>query len=292
MKIVNNLSRRLWNIGFCDYTPEELIKNRSLRAIKWMRHPYKDRWFADPFLFKVTDNAITVFVEEYSYSTRKGIICELEIDRKSMKLCQRRELLSLNTHLSYPIWIRSEGRVYMYPENGEANLLTMYEYNEETHKLIKPKVILNDAVADSSIIKCGGGYYLVATKYPNTEKELYLYTSHCFDGPYVLVSNDPVQTDWSHSRPGGKWFSIDSQLYRPAQNCRGGYGRNLSIMSTTISESSMSETECFKIEPHSFKYNLGLHTINFLDGICVIDGHGYKYPVMGRVLDLMRKLHS
>ena len=293
MKIVTELYKLKWNIGFCECDPEEFIHNQGLSDIRWMKHPFKDRWFADPFIYKVTDQSIIVFVEEYRYSTRRGVLCELEINKTSMQLCQRRELLSLNTHLSYPIWIKQEGKTYLYPENGESGQLNIYEYNETKHSLSSSQgVILDEAVADSSIVKEGGTYYLVATKYPETEKDLYLYKSDTFNGPYIPVSLKPVQTNPSMSRPGGNWFRVGNLLYRPAQNCNGGYGRSLTIMQANIKDSSMIESECFKVKPKSFTYNLGLHTINFLDGMCVIDAHGYQFPILGRALDFIRKLRN
>ena len=41
---------------------------------------------------------------------------------------------------------------------------------------------------------------------------------------------------------------------------------------------------------NSFKYNLGLHTLNFQDDLCVLDGYGYLYPITGRVLNLLQKV--
>lgn len=292
MRLINELSKQLWNIGFCECNPDSFIKNKGLPRIKWMRHHYRDRWFADPFLYTVTDKKIVVFVEEFSFSLRKGVLCELEIERTTMRLLQRWELLSLDTHLSYPIWMRIDGKTYVYPENGMSGHLCVYEYNEKEHKLYNPTPILMDAVADSSIIRIGETFYLVATKYPNTQKDLYLYSSSSFWGPYSLTSIRPVQTDKAMSRPGGNWFIVNNQIYRPGQNCKMGYGKSLAILRTFIDDSSYNEAYCFKVEPGSFRYNLGLHTINFLDGLCVIDSHGYKFPMIGRVLDMLRKLRG
>ena len=82
-----------WNIGFCEQNPEELIRNKQLKSSRWLSHPYRDRWFADPFIYKVTDNEIVVFVEECPIENPKGIICELVIDRKSMQLKKRYVML-------------------------------------------------------------------------------------------------------------------------------------------------------------------------------------------------------
>ena len=65
-----------WNIGFCEQTPEEFVREKKLRPIKWLKHPYHDRWFADPFIYRVTEREIVVFVEECPMENPKGIICE------------------------------------------------------------------------------------------------------------------------------------------------------------------------------------------------------------------------
>ena len=72
MSFLNNIKNgSCWNIGFCEYTPEMLIKNRALPTIQWMKHPYKDRFFADPFILKVTDMEIVVLAEEYVFDNAK-----------------------------------------------------------------------------------------------------------------------------------------------------------------------------------------------------------------------------
>lgn len=39
-----------WNICFCTLSEEELIANKGIDGVQWLKHPYKDRWFADPFI--------------------------------------------------------------------------------------------------------------------------------------------------------------------------------------------------------------------------------------------------
>ena len=102
-----------WNIGFCEQSPIELINSQSLKTIQWMKHSYRDRWFADPFIYKVTPDEIVVFVEECPIKAPKGILCELVIDRKTKRLKQRFVLLDLDTHLSYPAIIREGRKVYV-----------------------------------------------------------------------------------------------------------------------------------------------------------------------------------
>lgn len=277
-----------WNIGFCELSPEDLIRQKKLNKVQWLKHPYKDRWFADPFIYKVTDNEIIVFVEECNlFGYPKGIICELVIDKKTISLKERNVLLELDTHLSYPAIIRHNGKVFVYPENGHSGKLNIYEYDETHHKLINPICILDEAVADASIIEQGGKYVMVATKYPDTQEKAYLYHSKSLFGPFEEISAIPFQSSRSCSRPGGNWIHINDGLFRPAQDCSKRYGGALSIMSIQKAGDSLVERLVFQEHPQSFCYSKGVHTLNFCDGICVIDGYGYLYQIAGRIFNFL-----
>lgn len=279
-----------WNVGFCEQTPEDLIHGQALHKIQWMNHPYKDRWFADPFIYKISEDEIVVFVEECPIEHPKGVLCELVLDRKTKRLKQRHVLLDLDTHLSYPAIIECDGKTFVYPENGTSGKLNMYEYDEADHRLMNPVCILEEAVADATIIECHGEYFMVATKCPNTQEQVFLYHSDSLFGPFVQTNTDPIQTNRSCSRPGGNWFVANEQLYRPAQDCVERYGSALSIMKVSIDDNKMIDSKLFSLRPTSYKYNRGLHTINFHEGLCVIDGYGYLNPCVGHAFDAVRNI--
>lgn len=272
-----------WNIGFCEQTPEELIKDKALKPIQWMKHPYKDRWFADPFILKVTKDEIVVFVEECNMEKPKGILCELVLDRDSLWLKQRFVLLEAETHLSYPQIIRQNDKVYVCPENGASGKLNIYEYDAVNHRLFAPVCILEENLGDATIVKKGDEYFLLATKYPALFEDALLYHSTSLMGPFTLFADSPAQCDKSCARPGGAFFYSDGQLYRPAQDCVKRYGSALSIMKIESIGVPMVEDKDFTIIAKSYKYNLGIHTINFHNRLCVVDGYGYYYPIIGRL---------
>lgn len=271
-----------WNIGFCDLTPEEFISSGKLGRVVWLKNPYKDRWFADPFLLDVTENAITVFVEERMVIADRGYLSELVIDRKTLEIKEHYVILETDSHLSYPAIIRKNGHIYVYPENALGGPLKMYEFDTASHKLINPKVILDERVADSTILEKDGKYYLIAVKYPESLEKAYLYESDKIDGLYNQISDAPVQMSRSCSRPGGNWFYANKNLYRPAQDCSVNYGGGLKVMQVDALN-PFQEKEVFSIQPLNYRYNLGVHTINFLNGVAVIDGYGYLYPLFGRM---------
>lgn len=291
MRLIDKLSySQYWNIGFCEQTPVELISDRKLKHIQWLKHPYTDRWFADPFIFKITENEIVVFVEECVINRPKGIISELIIDRESMHLKKRYVLLELDTHLSYPIIYNYGEKTYVCPENGQSGNLTLYEYDSTNHRLINPQIILNEAVADATIIAHDSFYYLFATKYPKTQCDLYLYQSDSFFGPYHQIGDKTVQHHPSCSRLAGNIIKLKDSFYRPSQNCVLRYGESLSIMQGCFNKASYSELLSFCLKPKCFRYNLGIHTLNFNDNYLVVDGYGYRYPLIGRLISFLRLL--
>ena len=274
-----------WNIGFVEQSAKDLLDKRQLGRVKWMKHKYKDRWFADPFIYKVTDGEIVVFVEECMITDKpKGILCELHVDRKTMRLRERHVLLELDTHLSYPAFIKKNGVTYVYPENGASGSLKMYRYDEQNHRLVEPVCILNEAVADSTILPENDGYTLIATKTENPLECAYLYKSSELFGLYQLVDAQTVQVSRSCARPAGSWITNGGTVHRPAQDCSERYGGGINLMSVD-SLNPYSEKILFPITPNGFKYNLGIHTINESPdgGLLVVDGYGYLHPVIARV---------
>jgi hypothetical protein len=283
MSLLRNIQNNsYWNIGFCDLTPEQLIADKCLPKIQWMKHPYKDRFFADPFILNITETEIIVFVEEYVFDNPPGLIVELVLDRKTKKLKQRYELLRLPTHLSYPAIIRKGNEIYVYPENGASCRLNLYQYDAELHKLVNPKCIHEDSLFDSTIyVRPNGNTLMVATKHPNNLENAYLFMGASITGPFKQIGELPFQPYRSCARMAGDFFEAYGSLYRPAQDCTRRYGSAISIMNFDVHTSQ--ERLAFQLKPHDYDYNLGLHTINFHNGLCVVDGYGYLYPTLGRI---------
>ena len=63
-KIIKEWLLCRYEIGFLDNTVDDIINGRPLN-MKLMKHNFKDRWFADPFILEVTENTIELLVEEY-----------------------------------------------------------------------------------------------------------------------------------------------------------------------------------------------------------------------------------
>lgn len=283
-----------YNIGFYNVTPESLIKSGELGRIQWLKHNYKDRYFADPFIYDVTENHIIVLVEELIFGG-KGSIVELTVDRKTTKLIYRTEILKLDTHLSYPHIIRGDSKIYVMPENSASGVLKIYEY--QNHKLINPRIVIDAPLNDSTIFADGDIFYLMGTYLkPSSCAGVFLFKSNNILGPYIPVGDKAVENSRSYSRPGGAFFKVGEKIYRVAQDCQGLYGNSLHIRNISSFE-PYKESEVLHIKPCSYKYSKGLHTLNFHhSGIAVVDGNGFVYPTLARLVSptiswLSRTIH-
>ncbi len=282
-----------WNIGFCNITPEELVREKSLPKIHWLRHEYNDRFFADPFILLVDDDSIYVLVEEMKFFT-KGVISLLKVDRKSYNLTERKVLLEKDSHLSYPAIFVEGGKIYVYPENYQSGELNLYELDTRTFALNHVGCMMELPLTDATVRKGDDGrYYMLSTLASSSRSGAFLYASDSLKGGYSPVSSAPVVTGPDKSRCGGNFFEAEGKLYRPAQNSSSRYGQALKVMEVTGgSDGHYSETEAFDLRPSTWKYNLGLHTLNFSPDwtMAVIDSYGYLYPFTGRVLESLSKL--
>lgn len=282
-------NKNYYNVGFIEMNPQDIVINKRISKVEWMRHNYRDCFIADPFILKVSDEEIVVLAEECPFgNSLNGVIVELHVDRKTKELVKRYEILNLETHLSYPAIIRKNGKIYVYPENGHSGKLYIYEFDETNHRLINPKLILDEPVVDATIIERPDGWYMAATSLKCTRKDVYLYKSDNFNCIFKKVSDIPFNKSIKQSRSAGDFFCVAGELYRPTQDCEKRYGAALSIMKVDEFGETIKEHLFAHIEPVSFRYNLGIHTINFYDGICVIDGYGYLHPVIARLYYLPR----
>src|SRR5574344_1914204 len=77
--IVKSLSDERWNIGFISNDLNSIMLGEPIK-VNWLKHYYKDSWFADPFILDVTDEEIIVLVEEWYKPIKRGRISKLTID--------------------------------------------------------------------------------------------------------------------------------------------------------------------------------------------------------------------
>lgn len=291
-KIVNRLIQTRWAIGFVRGGMEAVMKGTSPiedckleiedLQVDWVKMP-KDRWFADPFILDVTDKEILLLVEDYPYATRKGIISLLHIDRNTLDINARKELLELPTHLSFPAIWRKDGHIYVYPESAHSGRLDMYEYHSESEELTFVQTICDDVVWDSYITEAFGEPLLFTQAHENTRLDIYQWKVKRFV-PYVKVISDKP-----NARLAGAVFVYKNDIFYPAQNCEKAYGGAIDIKRIKVESGKWRVERVRHLESLHPKYQLGSHTLNEYKGVVVVDVRGYRYGWIGAITDKIVK---
>lgn len=281
----------MWNLGFVTDDVKDVINSDRLN-IHWMKHDYKDRWFADPYLLKVTDTQIVVLVEEFCYKIRKGRIAKLVVSRPGYVLQDMKIILELPTHLSFPVIYEKDGHVYVMPENSKSGSINIYRYNTETERLDLVNEVGRLPLTDATIVKLHSGEdFVFSTKLPNPNgNELEIYP---FDGDSMTMDEnvlDTVHFPSNIARNAGDAFYVGEQMYRPAQDCNKCYGNGLNIQQVNRVGDKFEFKTVNEFHSDNADYGLGYHTFNMKNGLIVVDGHRYRFPRMVKLLHILSKL--
>ena len=274
-KIADKLFMKQWNIGLARINITELINKKNFSPdYKWLPIKAPDRFFADPFIFKTEDGNINVIYEDFSAADQYGKI-SLTIVNDKFQPVFTKEMLDTRSHLSYPNVFTENGKIYIIPEASKSGNVTCYEYDSKTRSLVHGKNILeNLPLLDSTILVHDNKYWLFATKRgSNSNNKLYIYYAHSLAGPYFSHSGNPVKDSLYGTRPAGNFIKVNGDIYRPSQNCAGYYGKSVILNKIVLlNDREFSEEAVLEISPPSASgFNYGIHTINVLDDVIVID---------------------
>ena len=259
-QIIEEIKATKYNIGFVNEPLKSVLDGSSFH-INWLKHSYKDRWFADPFILDVNDEEIIVLVEEWYDPIQRGHISRLTVDRKTYELKSTNVVLDDGTHLSFPAIERKGRDVYIHPENSVIGKLENYKYNEKEDRFEKVGLLCNQPLTDSAIIEWQGKRMMFSTKLPDANgKELGIYQwdekKHLFELKENYYFTDNI------SRMAGNIFQLDGKWYRPAQVCIKSYGDAVSLQEIVCDNGQWSFHEVRRIySPHP-DFELGFHTFN------------------------------
>ena len=281
-QVIKSFGSENWALGFVRGGIEAVMESDNL-DIDWVKMP-KDRWFADPFVLEVTDNEILLLVEDYGYDIRKGVISLLHINRDTMEIISRKVLLEEPKHLSFPAILRTNDRIYIYPENVKQGRLDMYEYNTEKETLNFVATICDDAVWDSYITDVFGRNLLFTAAHHNYILDIYNWNEQ----KERFIPYQQIESDKPNCRMGGAVFEYKGEWYYPAQNCEKTYGGAIDIKQLKVEGGKLKVEGVIKhIESPNKRYPLGLHTLNEYKGVVVIDVKGYRYRYLGPLMKIM-----
>ncbi len=275
-KIYDKMCMKQWNVGLARFRPDQLLQQKNINAdYTWLTIDTKNRFFADPFIFKGYDGHLQVLYEDFSNSDSYGKISLTALNGR-FEPVMTKELLDTKSHLSYPYVFQEAGKTYIIPEASKSGNLTSYEFDFGSKTLINKKDIITGLpLLDSTILKYEGKYWLFAThRGTHSNSRLYIYYADRFDGPYQEHAGNPVKDNLDGSRPAGDFVSIHGQIYRPTQNSSEYYGKSITLNRIIkLTEKEFEEEVVVKIlPPANGDFLYAIHTINFIDDVIVIDG--------------------
>lgn len=279
-KLKVKLAHYSWDLAYGEYS-DSIIEN-GLRGVKLhiIRNPFKNKWFADPFILKETKSELHLLVEEFDYDVKRGRIAHLTIDKVNDIITDCKIILDIPTHLSFPAIYAIDGKIYVHPENYQSGKSIIYEYNIEKDLLENPRVLLNAPIADAVILRNGDSFSISATILPNVNGcKLLIYESNDFLGPYTLKAKKIYPNNTA--RMAGMHILQKRELIRPAQDCSDAYGKAVIFYK--------GNKQVGQLVPDGFKYS-GLHTFNVKDKTFIIDLKKRDYPFLYFIIEKIKHI--
>ena len=238
--------------------------------------PSNDRFWADPHVI-YKDDRYYVFFEELIYKKQKGHISVLVIDEKGHYTAPFK-ILERPYHLSYPFVFCLEGEYYMIPDTEENRTIEIYKCVEFPNQWDHHKTIMRDVRAvDSTVFFHQNKWWLFTNirEYDGASSwdELFLfYADNPLSDHWNSHPANPIVSDVRKSRPGGRIFELNGQIFRPSQDCSKGYGYGIRLNRiTAISETEYREEEVGSILPGWERNITGTHTFNHTHRLTIID---------------------
>lgn len=273
-----------WTLGFIDGPVEDVVNGKPY-DIRYVNGIPSDRWFADPFILDYDEQSIQLLVEEYCYKVKRGRIARITIDRNSYHLLSYKIILDLPTHLSFPFIERKDGKFYISPENSASGSWYKYEYNADNDQLIKAQVVVNEPLTDAIKTDVCGDDLIFATHIPTQNgKVLAVYDANG-------EKKNEIKFQSNIARNAGDWFKVGEKVYRPAQDCNGGYGMAVIIQEIKKDvEGNHVFNVIRRITSTHPKFTTGCHTFNNYRNLIVVDVHGYRRPVLVTTIKEIKKI--
>lgn len=298
MKSIKTIYKKLtalhWEIGILDNTYQDIVTGQPLK-IKMITHNYPSHWFADPFIMEVTDDNIIILVEDVSTDCKKGRISKLIVDKASLHVIERKVILERPGHLSFPVIIRNDDKIFIMPENSADGSLNLYEYNPKNDEVSFRHKMCDRPLTDAIIVDYWGKRQLFATEIPHDNGfQLDQYEWDRIKEKYVFCQS--ITFNEHIARMAGEFFKINDKVYRPAQESNSIYGHGMSIQEVSYVSNTWTFNEIRRLISPISKMKVGFHTLNSYKNVLVVDVKGYRHPIIGPVLvnvvECIRKIIS
>jgi hypothetical protein len=235
-----------------------------------------DCFWADPHVIYSEPNYY-IFIEEYSYQSKRGHISIIEMDLKG-HCKQSTPILQKDYHLSFPFVFEWMGHYYMIPESSENQTIDLYECINFPYEW-QPKISLmkNVMAVDSTVFHMHGKWWLFTAiaeqEAAAPQVELFLfYSNELFTDQWHAHPMNPIVSDVKRARGAGSVFLRDGKLFRPSQDCSITYGYGFDLNEIIVlSETEYCERTVTSVRPDAGKQIIATHTYANHENLTVID---------------------
>lgn len=276
--MLDKLYVKQWNIGYANVSFEDVVQNQSLNhfSFEWLPESLLHQFQADPFIY-VNDNGMyEILFEHFDYLKNYGTISRYILDLGKGNHVLQKNIIDTGSHLSYPFIVRNGADTFVIPESSKSKQTLVYKIGDAPPYASFTATLMEQcALLDQTIVEWEGRYWLFAThRGDQSNSHLYIYHAPDVLGPYTPHAGNPVKSTLVGSRPAGAFVKHKGSLYRPAMNCQQYYGKSIIIHRIVkLTENEFVEEPIVELTPPvDSPFSFGLHTINFSEGLMVIDG--------------------
>ena len=258
---LNKFFNKVWYVGYQD----ESFDNLRFYKSKIIKNP-KNSFLADPFVIEYKKENY-VFVEEYNFLKKKGVISVYKIFKKeSHKLGIA---LEENFHLSFPYIFQYQNNYYMVPETKVANEIRIYKCEEFPLKWKYEKTIFKSIKAsDTMIFRFQDYWWLMTTfsssgHYTDSELQIFYNKNSPLSDDWLSFRKNPVITDPFLGRNGGI-LKHGKKIFRVAQSFGfNSYGESINIQEIAkLDPDNFVEKKYCVVKPKFYKNSIGIHHIH------------------------------
>ncbi len=226
--------------------------------------PPKDKFYADPFLFKYK-GINYIFFEDYD--DHKGVISYVSLDENS-QMTPPKVALDLSIHLSFPCIFSEGGEIYMIPETYDYKAVSLFKAVEFPAKWEHVRSLVRGEKFSDPILFKHNGYYWLFTSVQRDR--LRIYYAKDLGSPFLP---HPINHRRIRGRNGGYVYFTNGQLIRPVMDCKVMYGRRVILKEIVqLDPKRFVEKTIAHIEPNWALDLIGTHTYSQNEEYVVYDG--------------------
>lgn len=271
-----------YNIGIIKKAIGKILENGIEKGdIVWLKHNFKDRFFADPFMIKEDEDYYYILVEEFFFWEEKGKITLLKISKVDFSLAERKIIIEEPTHLSFP-FCELNGTTIV-PESVLSGKTKEYSIDLDTMTVVNSREILKEGLIDATFYTDHKkNKWILAAKMDNPKEDMYMYILNR-DVYEPIKKGRVIANSIEETRSAGRLFEFNGNLYRPVQDSTQRYGRQTRIMRIDKLDEEEYKASCVRVisGKENPPYNETLHTFNVYDDCVIVDGSKdyFRFPM-------------